>query len=66
MGPVISLILQFLPQIIESLAKKEAFAASQGFKGPVAAFMESGGDRALASLAASYDRCCKEMEAKNA
>lgn len=61
MSQVIALILQFLPQIIESLVKKESFAAAHGFKGPVAAFMESGGAEALAALAVSYDRCCKEM-----
>lgn len=61
MSQIIALLLQFLPQIIESLVKKEAFAAAHGFKGPVSSFMDGGGAEALAALAESYDRCCKEM-----
>lgn len=64
MGPIITLLLQFLPQILESLMAKEAYAAANGFKGPMSSFMENGGKEALSALAASYDRCCKEMEVK--
>lgn len=54
MGPVIALILQFLPQLIESLVKKEAFAAANGFSGPLTAFLDSGG---RVGLEAARD-CC--------
>lgn len=65
MGPIIALILQFLPQLIDSLVKKEKYAEVNGFKGPWTTFIESPGVKeGLTAAAASYDRCCKEMAAK--
>jgi len=71
MGPIIAILLQFLPQILASIVKKETFAATKGFAGPLTAALAVKGpfatvDDALAAFskafAASYDKCVAEMK----
>lgn len=70
MGPIIALLLQFLPQILASITKKEAFAATKGYAGPLSAALAVTGPfatvedaiaAASTAFAASYDRCVKDM-----